>query len=65
MNASQYFWRTYDKAEIDLVEEREGMLFGYEFKWRQERTSPKSWLEYPNATFNLVNKDNFINFLSK
>lgn len=65
INASQYFWRTYDKAEIDLVEEREGKLFGYEFKWGQERTAPKSWLEYPNATFTLVNKDNFIDFLSK
>lgn len=30
---NNYFWRTYDQKEIDLVEEREGKLFGYEFKW--------------------------------
>ncbi|MDY6953523.1 MAG: ATP-binding protein, partial [Thermodesulfobacteriota bacterium] len=31
--SNSYFWRTYDKQEIDLVEEREGRLFGYEMKW--------------------------------
>ncbi|MCB0641377.1 MAG: ATP-binding protein, partial [Phaeodactylibacter sp.] len=29
---NNYFWRTYDQQEIDWVEEREGKLFGYEFK---------------------------------
>lgn len=64
IHASQYFWRTYDGAEIDLVEEREGKLFGYEFKWGQERTAPKSWLTYPNATYTLVNRESFTDFLS-
>ena len=32
--ANTYFWRTYDQKEIDCVEEREGRLFGYEFKWQ-------------------------------
>lgn len=31
--ANIYFWRTYDRKELDLVEEREGRLWGYEFKW--------------------------------
>src|SRR3989344_5919643 len=31
--ANAYFWRTWDGQEIDLVEERGGKLFGYEFKW--------------------------------
>jgi uncharacterized protein len=62
--ASQYFWRTYDGAEIDLVEEREGMLFGYEFKWGQKHTMLKSWLSYPNAQYELINKENFIKLLS-
>jgi len=26
--ANDYFWRTYDQQEIDLVEEREGRLWG-------------------------------------
>ena len=44
--ANVYFWRTYDQQEIDLVEERDGKLFGYEFKWAAGKTSspPKNWL---------------------
>jgi uncharacterized protein len=30
--SNDYFWRTYDQQEIDLVEERDGKLYGYEFK---------------------------------
>lgn len=32
-----YFWRTYDKKEIDLVEERDGKLYGYEFKYKSKK----------------------------
>jgi hypothetical protein len=62
--ASQYFWRTYDGAEIDLIEEREGKLFGYEFKWGLKRPSPKSWLKQLNSEYQLINKENFIEFLT-
>ncbi|NCN06674.1 MAG: ATP-binding protein [Candidatus Pacebacteria bacterium] len=64
LHAVQYFWKTYDGAEIDLVEERGGKLFGYECKWKKSRTSPKSWLEYPGAEYKVINKENFIEFLS-
>ena len=30
--ANNYFWRTWDQKEIDYIEEREGKLYGYEFK---------------------------------
>ena len=64
INANQYFWRTYDGAEIDLIEEAGGKLFGYEFKWSKERTSARSFLQYPNAEYKLINKENFIEFLT-
>lgn len=32
-----YFWRTYDGAEIDLVEERNGNYAAFEFKWKLKR----------------------------
>lgn len=32
-----YFWRTYDGAEIDLIEEKNGKLAAFEFKWKQKR----------------------------
>ena len=63
INATQYFWRTYDGAEIDLIEQRQGKLYGYEFKWARERTTPQSWLSYPNSEYKLINKHNFISFL--
>jgi hypothetical protein len=35
--SNMYFWRTYDGAEIDLVEEKGGKLIAFEFKWKQKR----------------------------
>ncbi|MDD4901272.1 MAG: ATP-binding protein [Patescibacteria group bacterium] len=32
---NNYFLRTYDGAEIDLIEERGGKTLGYEFKWKK------------------------------
>lgn len=57
-----YFWRTYSGAEIDLVEERDGILHGYEMKWgSRKRKPPKSWKEaYPQSTFQSVNPENFL-----
>jgi len=63
--SNDYFWRTYDQQEIDLVEEREGQLFGYEFKYapRKEKI-PKAWSQaYPDAHFEIISKDNFLEFL--
>jgi predicted AAA+ superfamily ATPase len=36
---NMYFWRTFDKAEIDLVEEQSGVLTPFEFKWNERKTS--------------------------
>jgi predicted AAA+ superfamily ATPase len=65
--ANAYFWRTYDQQEIDLVEEREGRLFGYECKWsaRKAPSAPKSWLSvYPDAAFEVITPENYLDFLT-
>jgi len=61
-----YFWRTHDKKEIDFVEEREGKLYGFEFKWGKRKTKPpKLWFEtYKEAEFEEITKDNFLEFLT-
>ena len=60
-----YFWRTYDQKEIDWVEEREGKLFGYEFKWKETVRAPSLWLDtYPNAAFESINQDNYLQFIN-
>ncbi len=63
--AQFYFWRTYDQKEIDLVEEREGKLFGYEMKWqRQPVKPPKDWQEnYPEASFAIIHRENYLDFI--
>ncbi|WP_462317456.1 ATP-binding protein [Marinilabilia sp.] len=63
--SNNYFWRTYEQQEVDWVEEREGALFGYEFKWAESRVKiPTQWKKaYPNASFEVINKDNFNEWL--
>jgi predicted AAA+ superfamily ATPase len=60
-----YFWRTYDQKEIDLIEECEGKLFTYEFKFNKDKIkTPKQFLEnYPNSEFNIINKNNYYKYL--
>lgn len=63
---NNYFWRTYDQQEIDWIEEREGKLFGYEFKWNPNRKSkaPKAWIStYANASFVVVNNENYLDWI--
>ncbi|MGQ9553849.1 MAG: ATP-binding protein [Anaerolineae bacterium] len=65
--ANCYFWRTYDQKEIDLVEEREGRLFAYEFKWSEKKhnSAPKLWQEaYPSSEFAIVSPDNYLEFVA-
>ncbi len=65
IQANNFFWRTYDQKEIDLVEEREGRLFGYEFKLKAKKQSPpRLWTEtYQDAGFQVIDKENFFEFL--
>ncbi len=62
--SNNYFWRTYNQKEVDFVEEREGNLYGYEFKWNPARIKTQNeWLKiYPNAEFKVIHKDNFLKF---
>lgn len=66
IRANSYFWRTYDQKEIDLVEEREGKLFGYEFKQKARNLkSPKLWNDtYPDAEYTVIDETNFLGFLT-
>ncbi len=66
--ANQYFWRTWDQKEVDLIEERDGKLYGYEIKWntRKKFKTPKLWLDtYPEAEFKIINPKNYLNFVIK
>jgi len=64
---NRYFWRLHSGAELDYVEERDGKLEGYEFKWRKGNPRPpESWTStYAEASYTLVNQDNFLSFLTQ
>lgn len=65
IRSNNYFWRTYDQKEIDWVEEREGRLFGCEFKWGSTAKPPKLWLEtYADASFESINQSNYLPFIT-
>jgi len=67
MYGFRYFWRTYSQQEIDLVEERDGKLFGYECKWssRKEVKPPREWaVNYPDAEFHVITPDNYLDFVA-
>lgn len=63
---NNYFWRTHTGAELDFVEEAGGKLFGFEFKFNNKKPkAPGSWLEtYSNSSFNFVNLDNYLEFIT-
>jgi uncharacterized protein len=63
--AGNYFWRTYTKKELDLVEERNGKLYGYEMKWGKAKPrAPKEWTTaYPDASWQLINRENYLEFI--
>jgi len=65
ISSNNYFWRTYDQQEIDWVEERDGSLHGYEFKWKVNKVRiPSQWKSaYPDSTFEVINNSNFENWL--
>ncbi len=65
MFSNNYFWRTYDQKEIDLIEDRGGKLYAFEFKYGSTKTkAPKQWQNaYPDSEFNLVTPENFLDFL--
>lgn len=61
-----WFWRTTAMQEIDLIEEGNGKLAAYEFKWNPKRTAkfPKSFADnYPGSVFKVITPDNVEEFL--
>jgi predicted AAA+ superfamily ATPase len=62
---SGYFWRTYDKKEIDLVEDLDGKLSGYEIKWKDPVKKIRGdWqTAYPGADFQVIHRENYLKFI--
>lgn len=65
-NANTYFWRTYDRYELDYVEEEGGRLLGFECKWGDRRWQPPILFTqtYPESEVKVANRENYLEFLT-
>ncbi|SFE63319.1 hypothetical protein SAMN05518672_108179 [Chitinophaga sp. CF118] len=67
LDAKQYFWRTTQQQEIDLIEEHEGdLLKAFEFKWGKNdkiRFSQTFTENYPGTETFVISPDNIQDFL--
>jgi predicted AAA+ superfamily ATPase len=63
--SNDYFWRTYSKQEIDLIEERDGKLFPFEIKWKKQTYKPPTeWVNnYPDDKVTLITRENYLKFV--
>lgn len=62
---SQFFWRNYQQAEVDYLEEVNGQLAGFEFKWKEKKyKTPKAFSDlYPEMKVEIVSRANYQSFL--
>ena len=61
-----YFWRTQQQQEVDLIEEQDGRLTAFEFKWNTKKKAklPKTFIDnYPNTDFKVISPDNYVEFV--
>ncbi len=63
---NHYFWRTYDQQEVDLIQEKDGELFGLECKYSTKKkiSIPQDWKKnYPDASFDIIHPDNYLDHI--
>nr|WP_297167018.1 ATP-binding protein [uncultured Dysgonomonas sp.] len=63
---NSWFWRTKDQSEIDYIEEGDGQINAFEFKWNPSAKykTPKQFLEsYSGSTFGVITPNNMEDFL--
>ncbi len=63
--ARMYFWRTKQQQEIDFVEEKDGKIYGFEFKWKTKSKIrlPETFIKTYNAEAKVITRDNFREFV--
>ena len=60
-----YFWRTKQQQEIDFVEEKDGKIYGFEFKWKSKSKIklPETFIKTYNAETKVIDRKNFREFV--
>ena len=65
--AGSWFWRTQQQKEIDYMEEEDGQMCAFEFKWNAHKANVKCpqafQTAYPQASFQVITPQNVETFL--
>lgn len=63
--APDYFWRTTTRQEIDRIEERNGEIKAFEYKWGNATAKVPTQFaaNYPQSKFTVINQDNYLEFI--
>ncbi|NML19935.1 ATP-binding protein [Pseudoflavitalea sp. G-6-1-2] len=67
LNVSQYFWRTTQQQEIDLIEEDSDKLHAFEFKWSKTEKPrfPETFTgNYPGSETKVISPENMEEFIA-
>ncbi len=62
---NSYFWRTHQQQEIDYLEEKDGQINAYEFKWQTgKKRVPKAFTKaYQGSKIQFIDKENYEEFV--
>ncbi len=62
---NSWFWRTTKQQEIDYIEEENGKISAFEFKWNQKAKAkvPTSFIESYSSSFKVIHSGNVDEFL--
>ena len=64
--AKPYFWRTTQQQEVDYIEECDGRMKAYEFKWSPTKKAKisKTFLgAYPDVEIKTITRENYMDIL--
>ena len=63
--ARMYFWRTKQQQEVDFVEEKDGKIYGFEFKWKTKSKLklPETFVKTYKAETKIIDRKNFREFV--
>lgn len=62
----QFFWRTYDQQEIDVIERSIDSLKAFEIKWKDRKVRfPGAWKShYPESENTLISPENYLDWIT-
>jgi predicted AAA+ superfamily ATPase len=63
---NSWFWRTKEQKEIDYIEEEDGQISAFEFKWNPDHKikQPNSFkTAYPESKYMVIHRENYESFI--